>query len=139
VLALCCAIALLPLIQLVPLPPWIWVNLLRREELAKVFTLVGNEAPWMPISVSPPATWLSCDCAVLLNSAQLNLKNRLGDGFRISRAPAVLRTVFSCAAACFLPAFLFWKIRSKSLIARGNHRIFHSRLPWFVGKYPCFI
>lgn len=83
VLALCCAIALLPLIQLVPLPPRIWVNLLRREELAKVFELVGNETPWMPISVSPPATWLSFlsllpPLAIFLATMQLSYRERRG-------------------------------------------------------------
>src|SRR5215467_9141646 len=39
-LALCSAIALIPLLQLIPLPPWIWAGLLHREELAKVFELL---------------------------------------------------------------------------------------------------
>lgn len=83
VLALCFAIALLPLIQLVPLPPWIWAGLLGREELAKVFELVGNETPWMPISVSPPATWLSFlsllpPLAIFLATIQLSHRERRG-------------------------------------------------------------
>jgi len=59
VLTFCCAIALLPLIQLVPLPPWIWTNLPGREQVVTVFNLIGAQTLWMPISVSPHATWLS--------------------------------------------------------------------------------
>ena len=58
-LAFCCVIALVPLIQLVPLPPWIWTNLPGREQMVTVFNLIGDQIPWMPISVSPYATWLS--------------------------------------------------------------------------------
>jgi O-antigen ligase len=59
VLAFCFAIALLPLVQLVPLPPSIWTVLPGRNELVKIFDLIGGPTPWMPISVSPRATWLS--------------------------------------------------------------------------------
>ncbi len=59
VLAFCCVIALVPLLQLVPLPPWIWTNLPGREQMVAVFNLIGDQILWMPISVSPYATWLS--------------------------------------------------------------------------------
>ena len=59
VFALCAAIALVPLIQLIPLPPWIWTNLPGREGIAKVFDAIGRQTPWMPLSVSPHATWVS--------------------------------------------------------------------------------
>jgi O-antigen ligase len=58
-LAFCGAIALVPLIQLIPLPPRIWTALANREPSAAAFELLGREPPWMPISVSPHATWLS--------------------------------------------------------------------------------
>jgi O-antigen ligase len=58
-LALCFAIALLPLIQLVPLPPRIWTNLPGHEELVHALDFSGRQLSWMPISVSPNSTWLS--------------------------------------------------------------------------------
>jgi O-antigen ligase len=55
----CGAIVLVPLLQLVPLPPAIWTALPGRKPEASVFELSGGEMPWMPISVWPEATWLS--------------------------------------------------------------------------------
>jgi O-antigen ligase len=55
----CLAIAGLPLIQLIPLPPWLWTMLPHRQPSAEAFDIVGHAVPWMPISVSPELTWLS--------------------------------------------------------------------------------
>jgi hypothetical protein len=55
----CLVIALLPLIQLVPLPPWLWTLLPGRAPSAEAFEILGKPTPWMPISMSPQATWLS--------------------------------------------------------------------------------
>ncbi len=58
-IAFCLAITSVPLLQLVPLPPAIWTTLPNRDSVTEVFTLVGRELPWRPMSVSPHATWLS--------------------------------------------------------------------------------
>ena len=63
-IAFCLAVVLVPLIQLVPLPPMLWTLLPHREPLIASFDglgygLSGNGLPWLPISVSPNATWLS--------------------------------------------------------------------------------
>ena len=55
----CLALAGLPLLQLVPLPGWLWTLLPHREISAESFALIQQDVPWMPISVSPEATWLS--------------------------------------------------------------------------------
>ena len=55
----CLAIAVLPLVQLIPLPPWLWTALPNRQLEVETFQLVGETVPWMPISVSPRGTWLS--------------------------------------------------------------------------------
>ena len=55
----CLAIAVLPLLQLIPLPPWLWTALPSRQASAEAFDIVGHAVPWMPLSVSPQATWLS--------------------------------------------------------------------------------
>jgi len=81
VLAFCFAVAFLPLIQLVPLPPWIWMRLPGRDGLATVFELLGDRPPWMPISVSPYSTWLSFlsllpPMAIFLAAIQLPYRDR---------------------------------------------------------------
>jgi O-antigen ligase len=59
----CLAVVLVPLIQLVPLPPALWTLLPYRAPLIASFDDlgqgVGHGLPWLPISVSPNATWLS--------------------------------------------------------------------------------
>src|SRR5262245_53926758 len=58
-LVLCLAIALVPVLQLIPLPPSVWTELSGREPAMETFRLLGQELPWMPLSLSPSATWLS--------------------------------------------------------------------------------
>ena len=55
----CLALVALPLLQLVPLPGWLWTILPHREISAGSFALIQQDVPWMPISVSPEATWVS--------------------------------------------------------------------------------
>jgi O-antigen ligase len=57
--AFCCALAIVPLFQLIPLPPWLWTALPNRAPSAAPFELLGQRKPWMPISVSPQDTWVS--------------------------------------------------------------------------------
>jgi O-antigen ligase len=80
-LLLCFATALLPLLQLVPLPPFIWQWLPQREEILTVFELAGAGLPWLPISVAPNATWLSAlsllpPLAVFLGVLQMSYRER---------------------------------------------------------------
>ncbi len=58
-LGFCFAVTLVPLIQLVPLPPWLWASLPNRGAIMAVFEAVGRTPGWMPISISPDATSLS--------------------------------------------------------------------------------
>lgn len=50
------AILLLPLLQLVPLPPALWHLLPERERESSVLGLLGRGGQWMPLSVDPEAT-----------------------------------------------------------------------------------
>ena len=62
VLALCLAAVLLPVLQLLPLPPSIWTQLPGREPVIAAFGLIGQDLPylpWMPLSLTPRATWVS--------------------------------------------------------------------------------
>ena len=95
-LLLCFAIAILPLVQLVPLPPWIWQRLPGRQAVNEVFDLLGAARPWMPISVSPNATWLGFllllpPMAVFLGVIQL--------GYRERRALSVALIAFGVVSA----------------------------------------
>jgi O-antigen ligase len=54
--ALCGAILLLPLLQLIPLPPVIWTSFPGRGFVVETFGAAGIEPPWMALSLSPPAT-----------------------------------------------------------------------------------
>jgi len=81
-LVICFAVVFLPLLQLVPLPPWIWTELPGRGEVKKAFDLVGV-LPWMPISVSSDATWIGlfsllAPLAIFLATIQLNSRERRG-------------------------------------------------------------
>jgi hypothetical protein len=58
-LAFCAVIILIPLFQLLPLPPWLWTALPNRDVSAETFRILHTQIPWMPLSVSPRETWLS--------------------------------------------------------------------------------
>jgi O-antigen ligase len=80
-LVFCGAIVLVPLVQLIPLPPSIWSALPNRTPQAFVFGLLGGEKPWMPISVSSEMTWLSAlsllpPIAIFLGCLLLNYRER---------------------------------------------------------------
>jgi O-antigen ligase len=80
-LAFCAALVGVPLVQLVPLPPEIWTMLPNRQGIVEAFKLVGGDLPWMPISVSPEATWLSAlslipPIAVFLSTQLLSYAER---------------------------------------------------------------
>ena len=81
VLRVCLLVALLPLAQLIPLPPQIWTSLPNRGPLAETFDLLGGGLPWAPISVNPRATWLAAlsmvpPVAVFLGVVLLNRRER---------------------------------------------------------------
>jgi len=80
-LAFCIVIVVLPLIQLVPLPPGLWSNLPGRADIANVFDALGDQKPWLPLSVSPHATWLSFlslfpPMAIFITATQLDYRER---------------------------------------------------------------
>ena len=80
-LLFCLALVAVPLIQLVPLPPWLWTALPGRDLSAEAFEILGQQPPWMPISVSPHETWLSAlslisPVAIFLATLQLDYRHR---------------------------------------------------------------
>jgi hypothetical protein len=82
-LAICALVLLLPIIQLVPLPPAIWHALPGRQVEVTALSLVGGADRWMPISLTPARTFASllaiiADLAVFVAAARLDLRGRLG-------------------------------------------------------------
>ncbi|GAB5351834.1 hypothetical protein TMRH483_00413 [Qipengyuania sp. 483] len=51
------AAALLVAIQLIPLPPSLWIALPGREVLKAAALVIDEEQPWRPLSISPTATF----------------------------------------------------------------------------------
>ncbi len=58
-LGLLAALAAIPLIQLIPLPPAIWTGLAGRDEMVLGLNLAGVEPGWTPLTVMPDLTWRS--------------------------------------------------------------------------------
>lgn len=52
-------VAIVPLVQLIPLPPSIWTALPAREWQVAALNLVGSASSWQPISTSPSLTLAS--------------------------------------------------------------------------------
>lgn len=55
----CAALATVPLLQLVPLPPAIWTHLALGDVRLATLTAAGAPDAWMPISIDPGSTWQS--------------------------------------------------------------------------------
>lgn len=53
------ATALIPLIQLIPLPPLVWERLPGRDQLTLGLDVTSLQATWSPLSLSPDKTWRS--------------------------------------------------------------------------------
>lgn len=56
-LGLLAAAVVVPLLQLIPLPPAIWSRLPGREQLVLAFELVQMPLGWIPLSLTPVQTW----------------------------------------------------------------------------------
>jgi O-antigen ligase len=75
-LVLTCLMLLVPLLQLVPLPPSVWTALPGRAPIADGFRLIGQPLPWLPMSLAPGRTlasllWLLPALAVLIGIVRL--------------------------------------------------------------------
>ncbi len=58
-LGILAALAAIPLIQLIPLPPAVWTGLPGREQMVLALDLVGLQPGWVPLTVTPDLTWQS--------------------------------------------------------------------------------
>lgn len=64
-LAFCVSVVLVPLLQLVPLPPEFWTKLPFRGPVVQSLMLAGQDIGWRPLSLTPHATWLSLASLVI--------------------------------------------------------------------------
>ena len=74
-------IVVLPLLQLLPLPPWLWHALPGRQLEIASLTLVGQQNSWRPLSLTPYQTLASllamaAAAAMLVMAAALNRTGR---------------------------------------------------------------
>lgn len=74
---------LVPLIQLVPLPPDLWASLPARDRIAAFLQLLQPELPWLPASLAPyrtisSALWLLPAMAVLAAMVRRQAYSRSG-------------------------------------------------------------
>ena len=70
-----------PLLQLIPLPPSLWVALPGRDQVLTSLRLLGTDLPWRPVSLAPQQSWLAmlsllAPFGVLLGTLQLSLRER---------------------------------------------------------------
>lgn len=73
---LAAALVAVILLQLIPLPPAIWTALPGRERVAEGFAMIGQDLPWLPVSLNPDASiagllWLLPAFAALLGIVRL--------------------------------------------------------------------
>jgi O-antigen ligase len=80
-LALCLVFAVVMVVQLIPLPPQVWLSLPERQLFAEPMNLVGLPQPWRPLSIAPDLTLnslasLVVPVAVLTGFAALDRNQR---------------------------------------------------------------
>lgn len=58
-LGVAAAVAAMPLLQLIPLPPAIWTGLPGRDQLVLALEVTGIPQGWLPLTLTPDKTWRS--------------------------------------------------------------------------------
>jgi O-antigen ligase len=81
IVAMAAAIVLLPMLQLVPLPPGLWGGFAGRDLIREIDGAAGLTDVWRPLSLSPAGTWnalfsLAVPAAVLFAGLSLNRQQR---------------------------------------------------------------
>lgn len=80
-LILAALVLLLPLAQLVPLPPSVWHGLPGRDIERQSLALVGADQSWMPLTMAPARTFASllamiCPVLLMLQVSRLSVRGR---------------------------------------------------------------
>lgn len=98
---------ILPVAQLIPLPPAVWQSLPGRAMFEQAASLSGQTQPWRPWSIVPDST-LNAACSLIVPAAVLALATALGDKDRRLLPGLVLGLV---AAAMLLGLLQFSGVR----------------------------
>ncbi len=93
-LLLAAAIALLPLLQLIPLPPLIWSHLPGRGEIAALYDAAGMPAPWHGLGLNPEGS-LNAAFALLPGLAMFVVGLSLDTRARLTVAVAAAVVAFA--------------------------------------------
>jgi len=126
------ALAMLPLLHLVPLPPALWQSLPGRELEREVLMVVGAQDSWQPLSLAPARTWnalfsLLIPATMLLLSASLT-KMRLSHVLALLIALGLISGIFGLlqAASPGSDYLYLYRIRNSGqavgLFANRNHQ-----------------
>ena len=120
-------------LQLVPLPPSIWSNLPGRDFIANGYALLGQQLPWLPISLAPyqtiaSALWLLPPLAMLAGMLRLGAfrPSWLAAGLAIATFAAVIVGTLQVASGNpALSPWYFYKVTNFGLatgfFANSNH------------------
>lgn len=114
-LGLAAAVAALPLLQLIPLPPAVWTALPGRDQLVLALEVTGIPQGWLPLTLTPDKTWRSF--LALLPPLAMFV------GLLVARADSRLRLVHF-----LLGATLFSILLGAAQLASGNDRLY----PWLT-------
>lgn len=124
------AILLLPLLQLIPLPPALWHLLPGREREIGVLALLGKSGQWMPLSLDPEATrrsMLALVPGLAMFVAVIHLSS--GDRLRIAGMlvgfaafGAVLGAAQAASGGGFSPFTSVHKGHALGLFTNRNHQ-----------------
>lgn len=95
------AVAALPLIQLIPLPPAIWTALPGRAEMVLALQLADLQPGWAPLTVTPDLTWQSVLALLppaamflaVLNASQLQTTRMMWIYLAAAVASVILGTI----------------------------------------------
>ena len=79
-LVMAAAIAL-PLVQLVPLPPWLWTRLPGRAAFVQLYAAAASATPWLPLTLTPDGTW-NAELSLIPPAASFVGALTLGDAAR---------------------------------------------------------
>lgn len=83
VFAVCALLVVIPVLQLIPLPPGLWQALPGRETLRDSLALVGAEDSWRPLSIAPLTTLASLLSLVPPLTVMI-MVSRLGENARLT-------------------------------------------------------
>lgn len=86
------ALAAIPLVQLIPLPPQIWLNLPGRETTELALTVSSTPVGWLPLTLTPDRTWRSF-LALLPPLAMFAAV--LAGGFKLGRLNIFILIIFT--------------------------------------------